>query len=63
MEVFHQLDTREDDNLCKLVGIDIEQKIRELVASIERSPSVAQPHKETEEHQKFDLSNLETSNH
>ena len=24
VEEFHQLDTREEDNLCKLVGIDIE---------------------------------------
>jgi hypothetical protein len=32
VEEFHQLDTREEDNLCKLVGIDIDQKIKELVA-------------------------------
>lgn len=42
VEEFHQLDTREEDNLCKLVGIDIDQKIKELVAQI-APPSSAAP--------------------
>lgn len=41
VEEFHQLDTREEDNLCKLVGIDIDQKIKELVAQIAPSSTAA----------------------
>ena len=28
------LDTREEDSLCKLVGIDIEQKLQDLLKTI-----------------------------
>ena len=45
------LDTRDDENLCKLVGIDIEKKLQELLKEI-------LPQRNNLIYQKFEKSNI-----